>query len=252
MNGSDTQAAYPARARPPGLPGGSLGTVDVIASERAAKWMVGDRLSTVLHLGDGGLAYELAEQGHDVTVLGDDVEAIRNPDLTYIRSAGERLPLRSSTFDVVITPFLQESPTALAEYARVLVPGGLLSTMTRRYDDSIPWVRRLRSITGDRDTPEPQVDTFSASGLFREPETEVFSAWEELDLPHLIRFAEQTRAPSVPESALGAVHDLWREYASGAAKLRLRHETRCVRAVVDKSALAVEPDPPDAILLSLD
>ncbi|MET0766932.1 MAG: hypothetical protein ABWY50_04750 [Aeromicrobium sp.] len=56
----------------------------------------------------------------------------------------------------------------------------------------------------------------------------------------------------MPESALGAVHDLWREYASGAAKLRLRHETRCVRAVVDKSALAGEPDPPDAILLSLD
>ncbi|MBA4607301.1 class I SAM-dependent methyltransferase [Aeromicrobium sp. Marseille-Q0843] len=226
--------------------------MDVIPAARAAKWMVGDRLSTVLHLGDGGLAYELAEQGHDVTVLGDDVEQVRNPDLSYIRSGGDRLPLRSNTFDVVITPFFEESPSALAEYARVLVPGGLLSSMSRRYDDSIPWMRRLRAITGDPDAPEPAVDTFSASGLFGPPEVEVFNAWEELDLAHLLRFAEQTRRATVPESALGAVHDLWREYASGAAKLRLRHETRCVRAVVDKSALAGEPDPPDAILLSLD
>lgn len=214
--------------------------------------MVGDRLSTVLHLGDGGLAYELAEQGHDVTILGDDVESIRNPDLTYIRSRGDSLPLRSQSFDVVITPFLEESPAALAEYARVLVPGGLLSSMSRRYDDTIPWVRRLRAITGDRDAPEPSVDTFSASGLFEAPEIEVFNAWEELDLSHLLRFAEQTRRASVPESALGAVHDLWREYSTGAAKLRLRHETRCVRAVVDRSALPSEPDPPDAVLLSLD
>lgn len=214
--------------------------------------MVGDRLSTVLHLGDGGLAYELAEQGHDVTVLGDDVESVRNPDLSYIRSRGDSLPLRSEAFDVVITGFMEESPAALAEYARVLVPGGLLSTMSRRYDNSIPWMRRLRAITGDRDAPEPAVDTFSASGLFQTPEVEVFNAWEELDLPHLMRFAEQTRVGSVPESALVAVHDLWREYSTGSAKLRLRHETRCVRAVVDRSALPSEPDPPDALLLSLD
>ncbi|GAA3537019.1 hypothetical protein AFL01nite_11670 [Aeromicrobium flavum] len=226
--------------------------MDVIPAARAAKWMVGDRLSTVLHLGDGGLAYELAEQGHDVLVLGDDVSQVRNPELSYVCSGGDRLPLRSSTFDVVITPFFEESPAALAEYARVLVPGGLLSSMSRRYDDSIPWMRRLRAITGDREAPEPAVDTFSASGLFGTPEVEVFNAWEELDLPHLLRFAEQTRRPTVPESALGAVHDLWREYSTSSSKLRLRHETRCVRAVVDKSALASEPDPPDAILLSLD
>lgn len=226
--------------------------MDSSPSHRAAKWLVGDRLSTVLHLGDGPLAYDLADQGHDVTVLGDDVTAVRNPLLSYVRSTGDRLPLRSATFDVVVTPFLEESPATLAEYARVLVPDGLLSTMSRRYDDSIPWVRRLRTITGDRDLPEPAVDTFSASGLFATPQVEVFSVWEELDLARLLLFAEQTKAPSVPESALGQVHDLWREYATGTGTLRLRHETRCARARVDKSALAAEPDPPDALLLSLD
>ncbi len=223
-----------------------------MASAKAANWLVGNRLSTVLHIGDGPLAYELAELGHEVTVLGDEVTAIRNPLLGYIRSQGDRLPLRSGAFDAVIIGFLQESPTALAEFARVLVPGGLLSTMSRRYDDSIPWMRRLREITGDREANEPAVDTFSASGLFAPPEVEVFNAWEELDLNKLLLFAEQTKRASVPESAMGSVHELWREYASGTGTLRLRHETRCLRSVVDKSALAVDPDPPDAVLLSLD
>lgn len=223
-----------------------------MASSRAAQWLVGDRLATVLHLGDGPLAYDLAEQGHDVTILGDDVTTVRNPLVTYVRSRGDALPLRSNSFDAVITPFLEESPAALAEYARVLVPHGLLSTMSRRYDDSIPWMRKLRQITGDRETPAPAVDTFSASGLFAPPEVEEFNAWEELDLQRLLLFAEQTRRPSVPDSALGAVHDLWQEYSTGAGTLRLRHETRCVRARVDKSALAADPDPPDAVLLSLD
>lgn len=223
-----------------------------MASSRAAQWLVGDRLATVLHLGDGPLAYDLAEQGHDVTILGDDVTAVRNPLVTYVRSRGDALPLRSNSFDAVITPFLEESPAALAEYARVLVPHGLLSTMSRRYDDSIPWMRRLRQITGDRETPAPAVDTFSASGLFDPPQIEEFNAWEELDLQRLLLFAEQTRRPSVPDSALGAVHDLWQEYSAGAGTLRLRHETRCLRARVDKSALAADPDPPDAVLLSLD
>lgn len=226
--------------------------MDVIPAARAAQWLAGDRLSTILHLGDGPVAYELAEQGHEVTVLGDDATSVRHRDLNYVRSRGDLLPFRSNSFDVVITPFLEESPAALAEFARVLVPGGLISTMSRRYDDSIPWMRRLRAITGDRDQPSAAVDTFSASGLFEPPEEELINAWEELDLARLLRFAEQTRQPAVPESALGAVHDLWREYASGSGSLRLRHETRCLRAVVDKSALAADPDPPDALLLSLD
>lgn len=226
--------------------------MDPIASAKAANWLVGNRLANVLHLGDGPLAYELADQGHEVTILGDDVTSVRNPLLSYVRSQGDLLPLRSNSFDAVIIGFLQESPAALAEYARVLVPGGILATMSRRYDDSIPWMRKLRQITGDREPNEPAVDTFSASGLFSEPEVEVFNAWEELDLNGLLLFAEQTKQPSTPEAAMGAVHELWREYASGTGKLRLRHETRCLRSIVDKSALAIDPDPPDAVLVSLD
>ena len=116
-----------------------------------AKWLVGDRLACVLHLGDGALAYELAEQGHEVVVAGDDVTASRHDNIQYVRTRGERLPFLANAFDVVIAPELHESPTALSEYARVLRPDGLLSTVAQAYDNSIPWMRKLREITGDLD-----------------------------------------------------------------------------------------------------
>jgi len=216
---------------------------------RALKWLVGDRLALVLHIGDGPLAYQLADQGHDVTVVGDDVTRARHPHISYVRSVGDLLPFRSRSFEAVVAPELNDEVAALAEYARVLTAGGLLSTVTRRYDDSIPWMRKLRAITGDRAAQAPPVATFAASGLFDPPQTQKFNAWEELDFPALMRFAESTKHPSVPAAALSAVHELWREYGEQTGSLRLRHETVCLRARVDKSQLAAEPDPPDTVLI---
>jgi SAM-dependent methyltransferase len=218
--------------------------------DRTAKWLVGDRLSCVLHLGDGSLAYRLVEQGHEVVVAGDDVTASRHPDIQYVRCAGgERLPFVGDAFDVVIVPELREAPTALSEYARVLRPDGLLSTVSRQHDDSIPWMRKLREITRARDSAPPQADTFSASGLFHEPEVHEVGSWEKLDLPGLLRFAEATKHPSVGEAALAQVRELFMSYGGQTGFLRLRHETTCVRARVDKSAMAHETEPPDTMLL---
>lgn len=217
--------------------------------DRTAKWLVGDRLACVLHLGDGSLAYQLAEQGHEVVVAGDDVTVSRHPDIQYVRSRGERLPFLAGAFDVVVVPELREAPTALAEYARVLREDGLLSTISQSYDDSIPWMRKLREITGDRGPVAAPVDTFGASGLFHEPETHEFGTWEKLDLPGLMRFAEATRHPSVGEAALAQVRDLFMSHGAQTGFLRLRHETRCIRARVDKTSMVQEIDPPDTMLL---
>lgn len=217
--------------------------------DRTAKWLVGDRLACVLHLGDGSLAYQLAEQGHEVVVAGDDVTSRRHPEVQYVRSQGERLPFLSDSFDVVVAPELRDAPTALAEYARVLRPGGLVSTLATQYDDSIPWVRRLRELTGDRGFGHTPADTFTASGLFAEPEMHEVSTWEKLDLPGLLRFAAATKRPSVPDSVMEQVRELFVHYGSQTGFLRLRHATHCVRARVDKSGLAQEAPPPDTLLL---
>jgi hypothetical protein len=188
--------------------------------ERTAKWLVGDRLSCVLHLGDSQLAYQLAEQGHEVVVAGDDVTSARPPHNQNVRSRGARLPA-----------------------------DGLLSTISRRHDDSIPWMRKLREITGARDATVTHADTFSASGLFHEPETHELGSWEKLDLPGLLRFAAQTKHPSVGESALSQVRDLFMAYGGQTGFLRLRHETVCVRARVDKAGMTQDAPPPDTMLL---
>lgn len=218
-------------------------------ADRSASWMVGDTLSCVLHLGDGSLAYLLADQGHEVVVAGDDVTQVRHPEIQYVRTQGERLPFGPEAFDVVIVPELRDAPTALAEYARVLRPSGLLSTITRSYDDSIPWMRKLRELIGDREPRHTPADTFTASGLFAEPENDEFGTWEQLDLPGLMRFAEQTKHPSVGDDALTRVRDLFVSYGGQTGTLRLRHQTRCLRAQVIKENLAPAVEPPDTTLL---
>lgn len=217
--------------------------------DRTAKWLVGDQLSCVLHLGDAALAYQLAEQGHEVVVAGDDVTTRRHPDIQYVRTSGERLPFLGDSFDAVIVPELREAPLALAEFARVLRPEGLLSTISRRHDDSIPWMRKLREITGARDERPTHADTFGASGLFRDPESLEHGSWEKLDLPGLLRFAEQTRHPSVGAGAMEQVRELFLAYGGQTGFLRMRHETVSLRARVDKTAMSHDVPPPDTVLL---
>lgn len=218
--------------------------------ERVAKWLVGGRLSSVLHVGDGSLAYHLSRQGHEVVVAGPNVERSRSDEITYVRSSAERLPFAPSTFDAVVVPQLSDATTVLAEHARVLRPGGLLSTVARTYDDTVPWMRRLREIVGTRPATDPPVRALVASGLFETPEVEEFAAWEELDLGALLQFARATGRPHLAEHELAAVHALFTADAGHTGSLRLRHRTQCVRARVDKADVPQEA-PPETFLLDL-
>ena len=217
-------------------------------AERAAAWLVGDTLSCVLHLGDAAMAYVLADQGHEVIVAGDDVATSRHPDIFYVRMLGERLPFGPESFDVVVAPQVRDSATALVEYARVLRPGGLLSTMTRTYDESIPWMRKLHAVVGRRPESRPSTDTLTASGLFAEPEVDEFGTWEELDLAGALRFAADVKGPTAGDEIFPAVRDLFTSYASQSGTLRLRHQTHCLRSRVDRENLLDEPVPDTKLL----
>jgi hypothetical protein len=149
-----------------------------------------------------------------------------------------------------VAPQVRESTTALAEYARVLRPGGLLSTMTRTYDESIPWMRKLHAVIGRRPGGQPSVDTLTASGLFADPETDEFGTWEELDLAGALRFAAEVKGPTEGDEIFPAVRDLFTSYASQSGTLRMRHQTHCLRARVNRENLLEEPTP-DTTLLDL-
>jgi len=217
-------------------------------AERAAAWLVGDTLSCVLHIGDAAMAYVLADQGHEVIVAGDDVTTSRHREIFYVRTRGERLPFGPESFDVVVAPQVRDSATALAEYARVLRPGGLLSTMTRTYDESIPWMRRLHAVVGRRPEATPSADTLTASGLFAEPEVDEFGTWEELDLAGALRFAADVKGPTAGDETYPAVRELFTSYASQSGTLRMRHQTHCLRARVNRENLLEEPTPETTLL----
>jgi SAM-dependent methyltransferase len=217
-------------------------------AERAAAWLVGDTLSCVLHLGDAAMAYVLADQGHEVIVAGDDVTTSRHREIFYVRTRGERLPFGPESFDVVVAPQVRDSATALAEYARVLRPGGLLSMMTRTYDESIPWMRRLHAVVGRRPEATPSADTLTASGLFAEPEVDEFGTWEELDLAGALRFAADVKGPTAGDEIYPAVRELFTSYASQSGTLRMRHQTHCLRARVHRENLLEEPTPETTLL----
>ncbi len=219
------------------------------SSGRVANWLVGDQLACVLHLGDSSLAYRLADLGHEVTICSPDARHVKHDQVGYVRAGGERLPFVHDAFDAVVVPDLHDAPVALAEYARVLRRDGVVSTVSHAYDDSIPWLRRLREIVGVGRGPAPSVDTLAASGLFHETQTETFAAWEKLDLAGLLAFARETMDPTRGEAVLSEVHALFRTYAEHTGFLRLRHTTTAVRARVDKQALPEPTPPPDTLLL---
>lgn len=223
--------------------------MNVPYADRTAKWLVGDQLAAVLHLGENPLALQLADQGHDVVVIGDQLSNHRHSEISYVRASGPRLPFVANAFDVVIAQDVQRPASALAEFARVLRGGGLLSTISQSYDDSIPWLRKLREIIGDPEPRAEAVDTLGASGLFGEPERTDFGSWEKLDLDGLMRFAKSSMGPSAGEETLYRVRELFLSYGAQTGFLRLRHQTHCLRARVDKDSLPEEAEPPDTMLL---
>ncbi|WP_229052221.1 class I SAM-dependent methyltransferase [Aeromicrobium sp. Leaf350] len=216
--------------------------------QRMAKWLVGERLSTVLHLGDASLAYTMAEQGHDVVIAGDDVRVARGADLQYVRTAGDRLPFRADSFDAVVAPALDDSPSVLAEYARVLRPGGVVSSVRRTIDETLPWVRRLRAIAGTPPSERDDTRLVVASGMFAQPEVEQFASWEELDAAGVLQLARHFRDSLGPEQT-AQVHQLVASSSHGGGTLRLRQATTCTRAEVEKAPDATADEPAETSLL---
>jgi SAM-dependent methyltransferase len=217
--------------------------------QRVAKWLAGDRLSTVLHLGDARLAYLMSDQGHEVVVAGPDVRARRAREVLYVRTETDRLPFGPDVFDTVVVQRFPDTATAVAEHARVLRPGGYLSTVTRSLDESVPWVRRLREIVGTRRDGTPGASSSLLSVSFDEPEVEDVVAWEEVDRAGLVQLARALGDPDAVERGAGAVHALFDADAGHTGRLRLRHRTRCLRARVLKERPTLQP--PETTLFDL-
>ena len=224
--------------------------------QAAIEWLAPAEVGSVLAVGIGSLptALRFARRGHQLTVIdkasGELGRAAgRHPGLLAVVAAPEALPFAAHSYDQVLVAqglHLLAPGLALAEFARVLAPGGSLAVLYTVRDDSVPWVRRLATLLQTYD-PElmsgvsaESADVIEASGYFPKVHRRDFRQWVPItrdglvDLvsrsPRLAHLAEPDA--SVLLERVGAIYD---SSARAPEPLLLPYSVRCWRARVDHS-----------------
>jgi SAM-dependent methyltransferase len=152
----------------------------------AVAWLVRPEQHRVLDVGagTGKLTRALASDGHEVVAVDPSpemLEVLRStvPGVETLVGTGERMPLPDESVDAVT--FAQawhwvDPPTASAEAARVLKPGGTLGLIWNFRDERVDWVRELgvaMHADGDQYT-EGMNDDPRVHAPFTEPERAMF------------------------------------------------------------------------------
>lgn len=232
-------------------------------------WMVGDQPVRVLDVGSGSGAFArmLLDAGHDVFALdrdGAQVSALveRLHTRQHVVGQVEALPYLACHFDVVTasqTLHRFAPGLALAEIARVLVPGGHLAVAYSTRDDTVPWVRRLitlleqaspDSVTGDYGLDA--VTTVIESPFFGDVQQRKFRHWVPTTRAELLTMVDRRPSsrqlePEQRESLLREVGAIYDSSARPPEPLLLPFQVTCWRAAADHSQLAALDEDADAL-----
>lgn len=226
--------------------------------EEAVSWMTGAGRSVVLELGagTGKLTKVLHGTGHDVLATDPLLEMLarlaKRVPVQHVVATAEHIPLRSRSVDLVVCGqsfHWFDHDLALPEIARVLRPGGVLALVWNTYDESIPWVRRLKQLI----SPEAGTQDEAAMPLMETPyfgfvDTRQFRFWQThtaaslADLTRSVSYVA-TMSDSGRASVLAKVDALYAEYGRGHDGMQVPYVTRCYRAVVRHQELPPEPPP---------
>ena len=238
-----------------------MASVSVIPHDAFA-WLTGSDPGQVLLVGASpGYVAMLYGAGHIVTVVDEDPRALSllrllYPEVSVVVAAPESLPFDPGYFHAVIS--IQNFHTlagglVLGEWARVLRLGGRAGIAYLLRDDSIPWVKKLRTIVQSY-LPEAMtaqygvesLASFRSSLFFPYVEEVSFRLWVPCTRAQLQENAQQaegaTQLDPVRRTAmLDEVGHLYDQYARAPDPLQLPYRISCWRAIVDPSML---PDSP--------
>lgn len=239
----------------------------------ALDWLSPGSPARVLIVGraSGPLARGCHLRRHELTLVDperDGVAALlrRAPLGMPVVAAAEALPFPPCTFDAILLAqgfHLLAPGLALAEFARVLRPGGRLGIAYTVRDDSVPWVKRLvarlqeddpRAMRGDYGTDS--LAALDAHPCFPHVESHAFRLWVPVDRTALLTMVERTPALARLDADRRAVllDDVAALY-EGAARppepLLLPYTVRCWRSTVDHSDLSAPLELDDALHISL-
>jgi SAM-dependent methyltransferase len=181
------------------------------------------------------------------------------PGVHRVRCAGERLPYRPRSFDVVTVAqafHWLDHELVLPEVARVLRPDGYLGVVYNTRDEASRWGRRLGSLIAAAQPPglagdwgTGSVVALTASRLFAPAATMRFSHEQLVDRTDLVGLAASRSyvialEPAARTRLLTRVADLFDETVAAAGpdvvpgdppRLRMRYVTDCWRARVERS-----------------
>ncbi|MDR0847914.1 MAG: class I SAM-dependent methyltransferase [Propionibacteriaceae bacterium] len=223
----------------------------------ALAWLVGEQPSTVLCVGTSPQVATLAWSGHSVTIADTDPKVLTHlattiPNAHVVAARPESLPFDPCVFNSVLSiQNFHTLPTglALSEWARVLVPGGHIAVSLLTRDDSVPWVRRLRT-TVQRWLPEAMKGDYgvestkalTASPYFHDIETTKYRLWVPSTREYLQNSART--APGADELSnqdremmVAEVGKLYDTYARVPDPLQLPYQLSCWKAYVDQAEL---------------
>lgn len=235
---------------------------------RAVDWLVPepDRVCDVAS-GSGHLAAMLAARGHLVHTV--DADPARTERLvrrlgpgTHVVARAEALPFAAGAFGAVTvqdTLRYFAPGLALAEFARVLRPGGRLGVIFHSRDDSVPWVRRLAERL-QRDDPTAMRGAYGTdswhllaeSPYFTDPEERIFRDWKPITRDSLqLMVAHRPAIRRQPEATrtklLNDIGELYDSLSRGGQPLLLPFQAVCWRAVADHTELRLPAPESDGL-----
>ncbi len=233
----------------------------------ALAWLAPDFPSSILGVGraTASTAGRLLRAGHRLTLVDRSAAALnsmhhRLTGVTAIAATADALPFIPCAFDAVIVAqglHLFAPGLALAEFARVLVPGGRLGVQYTVRDDSVPWVRRLAGILQAVDPHAMSGDTgvestaaLASNPYFPAVERHDFRMWVPMSRDGLLEMvAGSPRIASLDDATrgglLGEVGALYDGSTRASGPLLLPYRVACWRAVVDHSELSAPLALPD-------
>jgi SAM-dependent methyltransferase len=222
----------------------------------ADDWLVPTPGASVLAVGQGSalMAARLIARGAQVTLIDRSPEMLlgarrRQPSLAVVATSAEALPFQPCSFDAVVISqgmHLLAPGLALAEFARVLAPGGYLGLAYTTRDDSVPWVRRLARVLQVYD-PErmtskqiDSIDALSGSPYFPDVESHSFRLWVPITRDGMFEMVSSApKLAGLPEPAASALLDavgaIYDTSANSPEPLALPYAVQCWRAEVDHS-----------------
>lgn len=237
----------------------------------ADAWLVPDSCR-VLAIGRGSAAAagRLHQAGAEVTLVEKDATALAAPGrnlagVSVLVGSADALPLRPASFDVVLITqglHLLAPGLALAEFARVLAPGGRLALSYTTRDDSVPWVRRLAGVLQSYD-PElmtgrqlASVTALDDCAYFPEVEHRSFRMWVPISRDGMLAMVRRSPTlAALPETKSAQlesqVADIYDTSARQPEPLLLPYAVQCWRAEVCQDEFTTRLTDVDGLRISL-